>query len=47
MTKGHLCSLKMEEIHQFDEVTLADRAEIDVLGFVVKFDDDRENFNVL
>lgn len=45
-SKRHLCSLKVEEVHQLDRLALAESAVVDPLGLVVQLELDREDLDV-
>lgn len=38
MTKRHFCPVKVEEVHQFDRLSLSKSRKVDPFGFVVELD---------
>ena len=46
MPQSHLCSVKMEEIHQLHSLALSQGGEINSFGFVVQLEFDWIYFDV-
>jgi hypothetical protein len=47
MTKSHLGSVEVEEVHQLDGLAFLQSAVVDTARFVVQFDVHREDLDVL